>query len=524
MQAVAPDTRLAGRYVLEELIATGGMATVWRARDEVLARTVAVKVLQGQLGEDPAFAERFRREAVAAARLSHPNIISVFDTGEDGGVYFIVMEYLEGTTLSGLLREQGRLESDRAVALMLPVLSALAYAHDAGVVHRDVKPANILVGMEGRVKVTDFGIAKAAFPGRDLTDTGNILGTVRYLSPEQVQGDAVDARSDVYSSGVVLYELITGRPPFEGDNDLGTALARLSTEPIPPRAIVGGLFRELESIILRALARRPEDRFPTAEAMRAALERHASGGEPTLPGMRPVRPTTTGGLPIAAPMGTAPPPAAVQAPRTAARHRSVVRSWVLVPVVIMLLAVAALATGFAIGRLEFGGPLGVRGANQGVGNRDGSVAVEIASAQDFDPDGDGSEHPGDVSKMLDGDPSTTWGTDHYNSAEFGQLKPGLGVWFDLGGTSEVTSLIVRSPLSAWTFELHSGPSPDQATSVLEASDGSKSFTADPSGTTSVELGSPVGTDGILIWITKLAPDGGRFAVKIGEVTVEGPAA
>jgi hypothetical protein len=201
----------------------------------------------------------------------------------------------------------------------------------------------------------------------------------------------------------------------------------------------------------------------------------------------------------------------------------VFRSWVLVPAVILLLAVAALAAGFAIGRLEFGGPLGVRRANESQGNGSTSVAVKIASAEDFDPDGDGSEHPEDLSKMLDGNPSTTWGTDHYNSAQFGQLKPGLGVWLDLGGTHDVTSVMIQSPLSGWTFELRSGPSPDGATTVLEASDGETSFTADPSNTTSVELGSPVRTDGILIWITKLAQDGGRFAAQIGEVSVEGPA-
>ncbi len=196
MEALAPDRRLAGRYVLEDLIATGGMAAVWRARDEVLARTVAVKCLREELAQDGDFAQRFQHEAVSAARLTHPNIISVFDTGVDGGVYFIVMEYFSGSTLRQLMQQNGALEPERAIALIVPVLTALGFAHRQGLVHRDVKPGNILVSADARVKVTDFGIAKALVTEADLTTTGQVLGTVRYLAPEQVQGSEVDARSD----------------------------------------------------------------------------------------------------------------------------------------------------------------------------------------------------------------------------------------------------------------------------------------------------------------------------------------
>src|SRR5438093_1619782 len=237
MEAVAPDRRLADRYVLEELIATGGMAEVWRGRDEVLARRVAVKILRSDLAGDPDVAERFQREAIAAARLTHPSIISVYDTGLEDGTRYIVMEHFAGPSLRNVLDQRGWLPAAESVAIVLPVLDALAYAHESGLVHRDVKPGNVLVGDGGRpVKVTDFGIAKAAFAGGKLTTTGSLLGTVRYISPEQVEGREVDARSDLYSAGAVMYETLTGRPPFEGPNDVATAMMRLTTDPLPPRA------------------------------------------------------------------------------------------------------------------------------------------------------------------------------------------------------------------------------------------------------------------------------------------------
>src|SRR2546425_11735635 len=237
MDAVGPGSKLAGRYVVEEHLASGGMATVWRARDEVLARVVAVKVLRQELATNPEFRERFRREAVASARLNHPAIINVFDTGSDGDNVFIVMELFSSRTLAGVLRDHGRLETAQAVDVVIPVLEALAYAHEHGIVHRDIKPANILVANDGLVKVTDFGIAKAAQSCCDLTTTGNVLGTAQYLSPQQVHGGDVDGRSDLYSLGVVLYEVLTGRPPFDAETPVATAMLRLTSDPVPPRDI-----------------------------------------------------------------------------------------------------------------------------------------------------------------------------------------------------------------------------------------------------------------------------------------------
>src|SRR5436309_1196838 len=296
MEAVAPERRLAGRYVLEELIATGGMAEVWRARDDVLARMVAVKILRADLADDPSLSERFQREAVAAARLTHPHIISVFDTGIDDDTRYIVMEHFAGRSLREILEDRKALPTDESVSIMLPVLDELGFAHGHGLIHRDVKPGNILVE-DGRVKVTDFGIAKAAYAHGDLTTTGAMLGTVRYVSPEQVEGGEIDSRSDLYSAGVVLYEMLTGRPPFAAQTDVATAMMRLTSDPLPPRAIRPGVPRRLEAVVTKAMARRPEDRFLSADAMRAALERHAAS----------VDPSATQAIPLTHPAESIPP-------------------------------------------------------------------------------------------------------------------------------------------------------------------------------------------------------------------------
>ncbi|MDQ3107031.1 MAG: Stk1 family PASTA domain-containing Ser/Thr kinase, partial [Actinomycetota bacterium] len=266
-----------GRYEITRHLARGGMAEVYLARDLMLDRPVALKVLFPELSTDRNFVERFRREAQAAANLSHPNIVSIYDWGEEEGTYFIVMEYIEGRTLGQIIRGEGPLLPDRAAEIAADVAAALGFAHKSGVVHRDVKPGNVLISPNGQVKVTDFGIARAANSDGDLTQTGAVMGTATYFSPEQAQGDRVDGRSDVYSLGVVLYEMSVGKPPFSGDNPMAIAYKHVREEPVAPRAINADVPEAFESIVLQAMAKNPNDRYSSAEELRQDLLRFRQG-------------------------------------------------------------------------------------------------------------------------------------------------------------------------------------------------------------------------------------------------------
>ncbi|MBW3615041.1 MAG: Stk1 family PASTA domain-containing Ser/Thr kinase [Actinobacteria bacterium] len=266
-----------GRYEILRHLARGGMAEVYVAHDLMLDRRVALKVLFPELSTDRNFVERFRREAQAAANLSHPNIVSIYDWGEEGGIYFIVMEFIEGRTLGQIIRQEGPLVADRAAEIGADVAAALAFAHRSGVVHRDVKPGNVLISPTGQVKVTDFGIARAANSDQDLTQTGAVMGTATYFSPEQAQGHRVDPRSDVYSLGVVLYEMVAGRAPFAGDNPMAIAYKHVREQPVPPRQVNPDVPQAFEAIVLQAMAKNPNDRYTSAEELRQDLLRFRQG-------------------------------------------------------------------------------------------------------------------------------------------------------------------------------------------------------------------------------------------------------
>ncbi|HXA72612.1 MAG TPA: Stk1 family PASTA domain-containing Ser/Thr kinase [Acidimicrobiales bacterium] len=277
MQPVETPRTYMGRYELTHLVARGGMAQVYRAVDLQLDRPVALKVLFPELSVDKTFVERFRREAQAAANLSHPNIVPVFDWGEDDGVYFIVMEYVDGRSLSTVLRDPQKMPANQIAQIGAGVAAALAFAHRHGVVHRDVKPGNILITPDGEVKVTDFGIARAMNTEESLTQTGAVMGTAAYFSPEQAEGKTVDARSDIYSLGVVLYEMAVGRPPFTGDSPVAVASKHVRDQPVLPRVANPACPAALEAVIMKAMAKDPAARYGSAEEMRADLLRFADG-------------------------------------------------------------------------------------------------------------------------------------------------------------------------------------------------------------------------------------------------------
>src|SRR6184192_3021249 len=264
-----------GRYKIVRKLGAGGMADVYLAEDQELGRRVAIKILNDKYATDDQFIERFRREAKNAAGLSHPNIVSIYDRGEAKGTYYIAMEYLEGRSLKELIVKRGPAPIGIAVDYARQILAALRFAHRNGVVHRDIKPHNVLVDAEGRVKVTDFGIARAG--ASQMTETGSIIGTAQYLSPDQARGAQVDQTSDLYSLGIVLYELLTGTVPFTGDTPVEIAMKHLSAVPEPPSAKRPEVPHALDQVVLRALAKDPAQRYQSAEEMDADLGRVARG-------------------------------------------------------------------------------------------------------------------------------------------------------------------------------------------------------------------------------------------------------
>ena len=308
-----PGDLIGGRYELGRQLGAGGMARVYLGHDRLLDRQVAVKVLAEPYASDPQFVERFRREASAAAGLNHPNIVAVYDRGEADGSYYIVMEFLSGPDLKQVIRRRAPLPPLQAIDFAQQILAALGAAHRRDLVHRDVKPQNVLVAEDGHLKVTDFGIARAGAQA-DMTEAGSVIGTAQYLSPEQARGDEVTAASDCYAVGIVLYEMLTGRVPFDGDRAVAVAMKQISDEPTPPRMVEPSVPPELESVVMRALAKRPSERYRTAgEFSRALSEARTAldgSGSTTsvMPAAGPATAETRVMDPVTGPTRVAPPP------------------------------------------------------------------------------------------------------------------------------------------------------------------------------------------------------------------------
>jgi len=503
---------LGGRYRLGRLIANGGMAEVWEAVDDILGRPVAVKVLHVHLAEDESFRERFRREAIAAARLAHPSVVATFDTGVDGAVTYIVMELVDGQTLRQTLNETGPMAAARVVHIGAQVADALHYAHKAGVVHRDVKPANILLCSDGRVKVADFGIAKAVEesepdrpdPAEALTGTGSIVGTAQYLSPEQVEGRPVDGRTDVYALGVVLYEMLCGRPPFTGDTEMAVALQHLTTAPLAPRQVQGRIPRALEDVVLRAMAKAPTGRYQSAAELQTALKSADLGASEA---------TQVVASPSYVPPRRSPdtPPHGI--PPSVARRD---RRWIVPAVAIITVAVTLGIVGVLFARSEAGRRMldGSTKATPPPGAKDQAIPRPTPLAFD-PPPGSGVEHDDELTNLLDNDPATLWSTETYSNNRLGGLKPGVGVVLQLDGPHKLKDLKVTSPSRGWSAEVLVAGAPQPTRAAWGEPVAAKKTIND--GSTTFDLAGRTG-GAVLLWITDLGE--GNTLVSIGELRLE----
>jgi serine/threonine-protein kinase len=476
------------------------MAEVWEGVDEVLARSVAIKVLHRHLAGDRAFIERFRREAIAAARLAHPNVVTTYDAATEDDEAFIVMELVRGRSVRRVLSDDGPFSAERAVTIGSQVATALAHAHAQGLIHRDIKPANILLceDADGSVqaKVADFGIAKAmSTPDGELTMTGSIVGTAKYLAPEQVEGHEPDGRSDIYALGITLYEMLCGRAPFSGDTELATALAHLRSDPTPPRRIRPGIPAPLEAAVLHAMARDPEDRPPTAAAFRAELTDIDLGTDDATSLI--VRDPT--------------PPAGSDMTSTLAPPRRPSGSRRVLPGV--LVVVVIVAVGVLLGLLfsrSGPSPSPSKAPPPAAG-----AAVPVSSVKPFDPPpGDGTEHDELAALAVDGDPSTFWETSHYNGPHFGGLKPGVGLILQLNGPTALRQLHVTTSTTGWSADVYVASSPGGTLADWGAPVATQSGIQ---GDATFDLGHHTG-GAVLLWITDPGPD---FHAQINEVSLTG---
>src|SRR6476659_7654199 len=480
-------TVLSGRYRLEAKLGSGGMSTVYLAGDETLDRSVAVKVMHREMSEQPDQLQRFRQEARAVAKLTHPNVVAVIDAGEDGGHPYIVFEYVKGETLKQRIGRVGALDTQEAIAYAIEVARGLSVAHARNMVHRDIKPQNVLIDEEGRAKLTDFGISRQ-LEQDGVTATGRVLGTTDYVAPEQAMGKAADPRSDIYSLGVVLYEMLIGQVPFHADSQVGVAMKHVNEELPDVQRRRPEASAAVALVVERATAKNPDERYQTTAEMIDDLE--------TALEVEAARAGSTTGEATSV-LDAVPPPQ---------RKLSGRARWSWAALVVLLICRG----------------IGGGGANKGKG---GNVA--ISSATDYDPQGDGEKVGSKVELAADGDPTgTAWETEHYDSETFEGTKtgpdPGVGVYVTTTSPATPQRMIVRSPTPGWDAQVFAAPAgPPSDLSGWEEPVGEVS---EAEGVQEIDLEVHQPSTYFLLWFTKASPardQEGRYQIEISDIKLFG---
>jgi eukaryotic-like serine/threonine-protein kinase len=471
-------TVLSGRYRLEAKLGSGGMSTVYLGRDQTLDREVAVKVMHREMSEQADQLERFRQEARAVAKLSHPNVVAVIDAGEDGGYPYIVFEYVEGETLKQRIAREGALDPQEAIAYAIEVARGLSVAHARNLVHRDIKPQNVLIDGEGRAKLTDFGISRQ-LEQDGMTATGRVLGTTDYVAPEQAMGRSTDQRSDVYSLGVVLYEMLVGQVPFQADSQVGVAMKHVNEELPDVQRRRPEVSAAVALVVERATAKDPGERYQHVGEMIDDLS--------TALEVEVARAGSTTGEATSV-LDAVPPPKRELSSRTR-------WSWAAILGLVLVAGIALLAA-----KLISSGDFGGGGAEKGSGS-----AIAIKSATDYDPEGDGEEVSNTVGFAIDGNPTgTAWETEHYESDTFAGTKtgpdPGVGIYVTTTAPARPRKMVVKTPTPGWDAQVFAATS--EAPEELPGWGEPVGTTVDASASQEIDLTVDEPSRYFLLWFNK----------------------